>query len=108
MPNTAPRLCNCGGQITAGSCSRSCRGSAAARRGSAHSRGYGADWRAAREIKLAHDPLCQDCEAAGRAADAVEVHHLAKITDRPDLRLRLSNLRSLCTDCHARRTARGE
>jgi 5-methylcytosine-specific restriction endonuclease McrA len=39
---------------------------------------------------------------------ATESHHIAKIADRPDLRLDPANLMALCQSCHAIRTGRGE
>jgi len=39
---------------------------------------------------------------------AIDVHHIRKIADRPDLRLTLANLMSLCKRHHAIRTQRGE
>lgn len=71
-------------------------------------RGYDGAWRKVRDLKLAQDPLCQDCEEQGITEPANEVHHLLKVTDRPDLRLDMTNLRSLCGRCHKRRTRRGE
>ena len=60
--------------------------------------------------KLQLDPVCEDCLAMKpeRVTEAVDVHHKIKISERPDLRLELSNLMSLCKSCHSIRTARGE
>jgi len=78
------------------------------RRGSARERGYDRAWEKVRLQKLRRNPLCEDCEARGEIMPAIEVHHVAKVSERPDLRLTMSNLRSLCKSCHSKRTARGE
>ena len=70
-------------------------------------RGYGADWRKVRNMKLRQDPLCEDCHASRRVTEATEVHHIEAVKRRPDLRLALPNLVSLCTPCHQSRTGRG-
>lgn len=75
-------------------------------RGSSTSRGYDAAWRRTRMAFLADHPLCTDCYP--RLTVATEVHHIAKVADRPDLRLEFDNLRALCKACHSVRTARGE
>lgn len=80
----------------------------AERRGSARERGYDSAWEKVRLQKLRLNPLCEDCEERGDIAPATEVHHIEKVRDRPDLRLALGNLRSLCRACHEKRTARGE
>lgn len=77
-------------------------------RRSAAARGYDRTWQKVRSQKLALDPLCQDCICKGRSTAAVDVHHNLKVSDRPDLRLDLENLRSLCKSCHSIRTAKGE
>lgn len=79
-----------------------------ARRGSATSRGYDADWRRLRAAFLLKNPLCLFCEEAGRVTEATVVDHIISFADRPELRLAWDNLRSLCKDCHDRRTARDQ
>jgi 5-methylcytosine-specific restriction protein A len=55
------------------------------------------------------DPLCEDCITIhDRSTQAVDVHHIKKIIDAPELRLAMDNLMSLCKPCHQIRTARGE
>lgn len=76
------------------------------RRGSATSRGYGADWRRLRLQFLDANPLCRFCADTGRTEAATVVDHITTIADRPDLRLDWSNLRPLCKPCHDRHTAR--
>jgi len=77
-------------------------------RGSSSARGYDRAWRRTRDLKLKRDPLCEDCLENEFVEPAVEVHHVIKIAERPDLRLDIDNLRSLCKTCHSIRTARGE
>jgi len=77
-------------------------------RGSASARGYDRLWQAFRRTVLADHPLCADCQAENRLTPATELHHLAKLRARPDLRLEPTNVRPLCQSCHAIRTARGE
>jgi 5-methylcytosine-specific restriction endonuclease McrA len=62
-------------------------------------------WRWLRKVKLARDPLCEDCRERGRIEPARQVHHMEPLVRRPDLAYTLENLRSLCTTCHARREA---
>ena len=69
-------------------------------RGSAASNGYDAQWNKVRLIKLRHNPLCEDCQEAGRVTAAVLVHHVKPVKEHPELRLTMSNLRSLCVQCH--------
>lgn len=88
-------------------------------RGSAASRGYDRNWKAVRREFLEEHPLCEDCLdderediARGvtpqRVMAATEAHHVKKVAEHPELRLRTDNLRALCHDHHSRRTARGE
>lgn len=69
-----------------------------------------AAWKRAREQALRRDRgMCRDCMArfeggAGKRPHRAEmVHHIIPIDQRPDLALTLSNLVSLCNECHARR-----
>ena len=70
---------------------------------------YGsAAWQKARRARLMMDNgLCQECmrrfEAGGSSPrPATMVHHIIPISRRPDLRLDLSNMESLCNECHER------
>lgn len=75
-------------------------------RGTAHERGYGVQWRRRRARHLALHPLCADCLEAGRVVAATDAHHImARRYGGSDEDV---NLRSLCGDCHRRRTGRGE
>lgn len=79
-------------------------------RGSPSKRGYDDKWERLRNYKLSVDPLCEDCleNQPKRFTPATEVHHMQKVAEHPELRLVLSNLRSLCKRHHSIRTARGE
>jgi 5-methylcytosine-specific restriction protein A len=83
-------------------------------RGNSTERGYGADWQRLRGVKLKHDPLCADCLEEGRTYagqdynNPLEVHHIEKVADEPEMRLDLDNLMTLCRVQHSIRTARGE
>ena len=63
---------------------------------------YGrAAWKRLRVMALNRDHwLCQECLRQGRLRQAREVHHLKPLEDYPELGLVLSNLESLCHDCH--------
>ncbi len=116
MGSAAKKLCRCGAIKHSGEpCSRCGSGRCVppprtddANRGNSTERGYGSDWQRVRLAFLQHNPLCQDCQDAGRTAAACEVHHVAKVAVAPERRLDWDNLRALCKPCHSRRTARGE
>jgi 5-methylcytosine-specific restriction protein A len=77
-------------------------------RGSASSRGYDAAWKRIRLQALKRDyHLCQTCLRATppRFNPAVDVDHVIPIRVAPDRRLDLSNLQSICRECHAKKTA---
>lgn len=57
-------------------------------------------------MKLAQDPLCQIKTHCIGITAAVEVDHVVPIRERPDLRLDMSNLQSVCHACHSAKTAR--
>src|SRR3954468_6776742 len=61
-------------------------------------------WRKVRAIKLAKDPLCEECEKHGQTTPANEVDHIIPREDRPDLTFVMSNLQSLCKTCHSKKT----
>ncbi|MDY0748517.1 HNH endonuclease [Paucibacter sp. R3-3] len=75
------------------------------RRGSRHERGYGTAWDKLRRQILRRDAgLCQPCLRNGVTTPSCRTvdHVLAKAaggTDEP------SNLQTICTDCHASKTA---
>lgn len=70
---------------------------------------HSAAWKRARKAALMRDEgMCQDCMDRLRAGYGVRprraemVHHIIPLEERPDLALDLSNLRSLCNECHNR------
>ena len=74
------------------------------RRGSAHARGYGRAWERLRAAVLAEEPLCRECQAAGRVEAATDVDHVKpRARGGTDAR---SNLQPLCHECHSAKTAR--
>lgn len=79
-------------------------------RGTAAARGYDRRWRRFRLRFLREHPLCADCleERPRRVTPATDVHHVARLRDRPDLMYVESNLRALCGAHHDGRTARGQ
>ena len=65
------------------------------------------EWKALRTVALQRDNgFCQDCldrmqwETGYKPRRATMVHHIIPISERPDLKLDLGNLRSLCAQCH--------
>ena len=69
-------------------------------RPSAHQRGYDRQWAKLRRTHLRVNPICVFC---GEFATLVD--HITPIVVDPSRRLDPSNLRSSCTDCHAKVTA---
>lgn len=65
-----------------------------------------AAWKRCRAMKLARDPLCEECLRSGRARPepATQVHHKVDLALRPDLAYDLGNLESLCQTHHSRET----
>lgn len=53
-------------------------------------------WRKIRRMKLSKHPLCERCWAGGVVKRADLVHH----KDRDELNNDMSNLESLCVQCH--------
>lgn len=65
-------------------------------------RGYDADWQRMRAKYLYAFP---QCSTPGCYAKATELHHVKRVTDRPDLRLDPRNLIALCRRHHSQITA---
>ncbi len=58
-------------------------------------------WRRVRKLALQRDHyLCQACLKKKRFRTATEVHHIKPLEEYPELGFELSNLQSLCWDCH--------
>jgi 5-methylcytosine-specific restriction protein A len=70
-------------------------------RGNSTKRGYDHLWsKVSTRFRQGH-PFCRFCEQKGFDATPAEVvDHILPIVDRPDLRLTVSNLQSLCGPCH--------
>ena len=61
------------------------------------------EWQAVRHAVLERDKWqCQHCGARGR----LEVHHVKRVADRPDLAFDPGNCLSLCGTCHTIETNR--
>lgn len=76
-------------------------------RGSAHSRGYGRKWRAARLGYLAHHPLCVHCLDRGHVTASTDVDHIIPHGGDPILFWDAeNNWQALCHSCHSVKTAR--
>jgi 5-methylcytosine-specific restriction enzyme A len=58
-------------------------------------------WRRKRAYILHRDNyLCQECKKYGRNREAKIVHHIIEIDEQPELKLKNSNLVSVCASCH--------
>jgi len=58
-------------------------------------------WKRLRVQALNRDHwLCQECLRRGKITTAREVHHKLPLEEYPELGLELSNLESLCHECH--------
>lgn len=76
------------------------------RRGSARQRGYGSRWEKLRRWHLERNPLCKRCQERGHVEAAVLVDHIVPVQSADDpLFYEVENLQSLCTACHAIKTA---
>ena len=74
-------------------------------RGNAAERGYDSKWVKKRELVLKRDNgLCQECLRHGIIRAASEVDHITPKCEGGDDRM--SNLESLDSECHSRKTAR--
>lgn len=69
-------------------------------RGSASSRGYGAQWRKLRKMHLQANPVCVFCETHGRVVLATVVDHITPHKGDRRLLYDPHNLQSLCKTCH--------
>lgn len=64
------------------------------------------DWKVTRMIILTESPFCCLCALDGKLTPANVVDHIIDIKDDPSKRLDHNNLRSVCTVCHNRKTAK--
>ena len=92
------RFCKCG-RLVQGECT--CQ--AAKRRRYTHqdkNKSYTYAWDVLSRRKRQANPLCEECLQHGMRTPATEVHHIEKVTERPDLVMEWTNLRSMCAKCH--------
>jgi 5-methylcytosine-specific restriction protein A len=59
-----------------------------------------ARWRRLRLLKLAHNPLCQECKRLNLLTIATTIHHLVDISKGGPPLPTLDQLQSLCKRCH--------
>lgn len=76
-------------------------------RGTAHERGYGAQWQKARLLYLAEHPLCVECARAGAVRPATVVDHVEPHRGDPVKFWDVGNWQALCKPHHDAKTARG-
>ena len=63
-----------------------------------------ARWRRLRRLKLARNPLCEECTKHGVVEPATQVDHIVPIVERRDLAFDMENLHSLCSTCHGKKS----
>jgi len=73
-------------------------------RGTACKRGYDRKWRKARDAYIDDNPFCEMCLANERHEQAVLVAHITPLSLK-GARLNEDNFQSLCSSCHAKKTA---
>jgi len=74
-------------------------------KGSRHARGYDSAWARLQARKLRDQPLCEKCLVDGITIEATTVDHIVPFKGKGDpMRLRYSNLMSLCKTHHARKS----
>ena len=61
---------------------------------------YDTRWRKISKLFLSKNPLCAECQKAGRMTPAVESHHIIPVEDGGSDRD--ENLIPLCKSCHSR------
>ena len=76
-------------------------------RENAHRRGYGREWRVARDRFLRGHPLCAECLKRGKIAPATVVDHIVPHRGDQKLFWDEDNWQALCKACHDRKTGRG-
>lgn len=74
-------------------------------RGSAASRGYGAQWQHARAVYLRAHPFCVRCQAQGRIEPAAILDHIRPHKGDQGLFWDPGNWQALCKPCHDSKTA---
>jgi len=94
------RLCRCGAIVAEKGLCPKCRPPQPNHKQTTKERGYGNDWRTLSERQRQHRPICEVCEARGKATPATQMHHVEKIRDAPNQRMHVRNILSVCGDCH--------
>lgn len=74
-------------------------------RGTAHQRGYDAEWDKQRLLFLDEHPLCVECRRKGYVMPATVVDHIVPHKGDKVLFWDKNNWQSLCKSCHDRKTA---
>ena len=74
-------------------------------RGTAHQRGYDAEWKKHRDQFLLENPLCVDCRKKGYVMPATVVDHIIPHKGDKDLFWNKSNWQPLCVTHHNIKTA---
>lgn len=64
-------------------------------------------WRTLRKLKLATEPLCEECADMDIITAANTVDHRRAISDGGEPFPPLADLASMCAPCHSAKTARG-
>lgn len=111
MPLSAPKPCgDCGVLVRDGTarCAKhkvQAGSFADTRRGTRHERGYGKEWDKLRQVALSRDKhLCQACLQSGAVTVGTHVDHVRpKSQGGSD---DMSNLQTLCAQCHKTKTQR--
>jgi len=75
-------------------------------RGSSGQRGYDRKWQKLRKYFREISPLCEICLLNGLTIEMFDVDHIIPISVDRSLRLKISNLQSLCRPCHNAKTMR--
>jgi len=73
---------------------------------SSNKAGYDYTWQRLRKMHLNSNPMCIECAKVGIVEPATDVDHRIPISVRPDLRLDMANLDSLCHSHHSQKTRR--
>ena len=74
-------------------------------RGTAHQRGYDAEWKKHRDQFLLEHPLCVECRRKGYVMPATVVDHITPHKGDKVLFWDKNNWQPLCKSCHDRKTA---
>ena len=61
-------------------------------------------WQTLSKLQRTREPLCEHCKANGRLRPADVADHIVELKDDWSKGLELSNLQSLCHQCHNRKT----